>query len=197
MKRRLGLAIGTVSLLLQILGCMCGPDTPPRANCDDADDATVDSIELTASAVTGGQGSDMLFIEVFYMGPTAAPECAALNYTIRDPSTGNTITTGSQPVQTSEVPGGRRTREPFWMFWDFPNEIEVTVEAYGASDTMTVCNRFCFDAGTPDAGGPDAGRRDAGGIDAGEPDAGDVDAGDLDAGDVDAGDVDAGDVDAG
>ncbi len=192
--------IGSGALLLLLLAaCFCGgPDEPARADCNDpVPGATVDGLELNAFSMVGGQGSAMLMLNLTYLGADV-PECAEIRVRVLSPE-GVQLRDVSQGVVTNEVVGGRALREAWWTFWEFEEQVEVIVEAYGQTASQRVCRGACQDAGpeTPDAGEVDAGGLDAGEVDAGGLDAGDVDAGEVDAGEVDAGEVDAGEADAG
>lgn len=149
--KRLRLIAGAALLLLLVLGCMCGGDDPepPRADCDDpATDAAIDGLELRARHEIGGQGSSMLMMDVTYLGE-GAPECAELSWEVRDPDDGAVLASGTEGLTTSEVLDGRATREPFWMFWEFGQRVEVEVRAYGQTQSDVVCEfGSCADSGT-------------------------------------------------
>ncbi|MCA9603984.1 MAG: hypothetical protein KC619_00185 [Myxococcales bacterium] len=153
--------LAALSLLIACSACIgnCEENDPPpqRAECDtpDAADAVVvDALEIrNPRASVGLQGSGMLMFDVRMTGPTL-PGCAGVSFVVRDPSSGVTYESGTVSLQMDEVAGAVVNRESHWMLWQFPNEVELEVTAYGHTETVQLCQYGCDDGGgvVPDAG---------------------------------------------
>ena len=151
MQRRHTRWLGLLGLI-PVLGCfgLCdGPSEPEVRRCDTASaDAAVDAIEVSARHVRGLQGSDMVMLDVTYRG-ASPPRCAEVVWSARSLDGAPRISGERIRVETTEVPGGRRTATSIWDFWPFDTPVlDVEVISHGQTARAVACDpRATLDGG--------------------------------------------------